>query len=85
MNFMQEPYTSVKPCKNNFGVENYFTGVGPHQNNFPTRGQVPNNYFGIIFVEPIAGLLVCVHQCQEKPAPVFLASMLVVSINLNLF
>ena len=31
----------------------------PHQNNFPTRGQVPNIYFEIILVEPIVALPFC--------------------------
>ena len=48
---MQEPYTSGigRTMQKYFrGWKIYFTGVGPHQNNFPTRGQVPNNYFGTI-------------------------------------
>ena len=48
---MQEPYTpGIGQTMQKYfrGWKIYFTGVGPHQNNFPTRGQVPNNYFGTI-------------------------------------
>jgi hypothetical protein len=58
---MQKPYTSGigQTMQKKILARIHFNGVRPHQNNFPTRGQVPNNYFEIILVEPIVALPFC--------------------------